>query len=177
MHKAVAPKSNTDGMAKKKYIQIGVVVVVALSVVATEDALPVSLEPERSASRSVGGCCLLLSAVVGSSWIPFVVFEGEEEERGGCSYPGNGMRRTITKACMKSPNIIPTNIPSVWKMGLLKGSTSPVIPIPCIRIMVLEQMLHAVPATIAATKITSSFIPHFLAALEPLEEEGSPPMM
>jgi hypothetical protein len=64
---------------------------------------------------------------------------------------------------MTSPNIIPTNIPNVWKMGLEKASVSPVMPVPCILIMVLLQMLQAVPAAIAVRKMISSLIPHRLA--------------
>jgi hypothetical protein len=44
------------------------------------------------------------------------------------------------------------------------------MPTPCILIMVLEQMLHAVPAAIAARKIPSSPTPHFLAADEDEED-------
>jgi hypothetical protein len=83
---------------------------------------------------------------------------------------------------MTNPNIIPTNIPNVWKMGLEKASISPVMPVPCMPIMVLLQMLQAVPAAIAVRKMMSSLIPHRLAdAVDDDDAEAplllSPPMV
>jgi hypothetical protein len=55
-------------------------------------------------------------------------------------------------------------------MGFEKDSTSPSKPIPFKLIIVLEQIEHAVPVTIAAKKMSISSRPHFFVVAVPPDE-------
>src|SRR3569623_675027 len=75
MHSAVAAKSNMEGMAKKKYIQTGVVLALADAPFALPFLLGNSASVSVAPRREVGKTLELVVSV------------------DSCSYPGNGMRR------------------------------------------------------------------------------------